>query len=241
MRSAIVSRRGRSIGLALALLALASCGGGGGSSAPPTPPSKLFFVDAGNHAIVSSVNAAPTLGSTFPINRIVEGSNTGLGLPGGTPSTSTLPSIALDAANDRLYVSTQLNVVVFNGISTADGNVGFSRRFQAAGVNFLGLSLDTLNNLLYTVDPQGVVRIFTGASGLNNTVVPARTLTPDFGSATIVTTFGIAVDNTANNLLYIGMALNGATSIFVYSNASGVNSPTPVAPDQNLHFAFGLT
>jgi hypothetical protein len=179
MRSSIVSGRWRPIGLALALLALASCGGGGGSSEPATPPGKLFVVDAFNRAIASMSNSNPGPGY-FAIERIISGSNTGLGTPGGTPSPSTIPSIALDAAADRLYVATQLNTRVFDQISTAKGNVS-SRSISAPSVNFLNLSIDPATNTLYTVGPSGVVNIFSSAHTLNGSTTPSRTITPDFG------------------------------------------------------------
>ena len=69
---------------ALAVTA-AGCGGGGGSG-DSTPGSKLFVVDGGNHAIASIINPAPAVNSPITIDRTVQGSSTGLGLPGGTPS-----------------------------------------------------------------------------------------------------------------------------------------------------------
>src|SRR5882672_951568 len=240
--STVASRRWRPIGLALALLALASCGGGGGGgSSAPAAGSKLFIADGGNHAIASTIDAAPTLSSTFTIDRIVAGSTTGLGTPAGTPSISSIPSIALDAAGDRLFAATQTSAVVFDNISQANGNVSFSRILQSPGVNFLNLALDTGGNRLYTVDPLGVVHVFDNASARNGSVPPDRTITPDLGTSTVATTFGIAVDTTVRNLLYVGMALNGATSIFVYNNASTVSTTTtPKAPDQNLNFTLGI-
>src|SRR6266576_6550022 len=116
MRSAILSGW-RPIGLALALLAVASCGGGGGDS---PPGSKLFVTDGGNHAISSLINPTPPPESTFPFDRTVEGPNTGLNDLGGTPSISAIPRVALDAANDRMFVATQLHAVVFDNIGTAN-------------------------------------------------------------------------------------------------------------------------
>ena len=148
MRSTTASRRWRAIGLAFAFLALVSCGGGGGgggaSSAPPG--SKLFITDGGNHAIASIINAAPTLSSTFTVDRTVAGSATGLGTPGGTPSVSSIPSIALDGTADRLFASTQLSVAVFDNarpsvltnwmfqvLSTHGGNPVWSPASESAG------------------------------------------------------------------------------------------------------------
>ena len=97
MRSTIVSGWWRTIGLALALLALTSCGGGGGGggSAPP-PGSKLFITDGGNHALVSMINATPTVGSNVAIDRVVEGASTGLGA-GGTERTCAAPATSAAA------------------------------------------------------------------------------------------------------------------------------------------------
>jgi hypothetical protein len=234
MRSATVFGRWRTIGLALAVLALAGCGGGGGSSAPPTPPSKVFLSDGGNHAIISGVNAAPTTASPFNVDRLVQGSNTGLGALGGTPSISAIPSVALDAANDRLFAATQLNAVVFDNIGTADGNAPFSRRISANvdtgggshAVSFYGLYLDTANNILYTVDTAGEVHVFSNASTRTGATTPDRTVTPNLGTFTVVTTFGIAVDKT-RDLLYVGIVPNAANPfIIVFDGASTANTNT---------------
>ncbi|HET7765180.1 MAG TPA: hypothetical protein VFK92_08815, partial [Burkholderiales bacterium] len=172
-----ISRRWGALGLAFALLALVSCGGGGGgSSTPPAPGSKLFVSDGGNHAIASIINAAPTLGSTFTIDRIIQGANTGLGLPGGTPSISTIPSMALDASKDRLFVATQGTLVTFDNASVANGNISPSRFITglipasggglAHAVNFYKIDVDKTNDRLYSVDFQGEVHIYNGISTL---------------------------------------------------------------------------
>jgi hypothetical protein len=219
------------------VLAVAGCGGGGGSSEPATPPGKLFVVDAFNRAIASMSNSNPGPGY-FAIERIISGSNTGLGTPGGTPSPSTIPSIALDAAADRLYVATQLNTRVFDQISTAKGNVS-SRSISAPSVNFLNLSIDPATNTLYTVGPSGVVNIFSSAHTLNGSTTPSRTITPDFGMSSVVSTFGIAIDATSRNMLYVGVNFNGATSIVVFNNAAAADTTggAALAPDRTLNFA----
>ncbi len=248
MRSVTVTGRWRSIGLAAALLAVASCGGGGGggSSTPPLPGSKLFISDGGNHAIASMINPTPTVGSNPSIDRVVEGPSTGLGAVGGTPTISSIPSIALDAANDRLFAATQLNAVVFDNIGTADGNVPFSRRISASvdtgggshSVNFYGLYLDTTNNILYTVDPAGEVHVFNNASTRNGATTPDRTVTPNLGTTIVVTAFGIAVDKT-RNMLYVGIAPQNALAfMIVFNGASTVNTNTmpnnSLVPDRTI-------
>jgi hypothetical protein len=253
MRSATVYRRWRVFGLALAFLALSSCGGSGGSSSPPPPPlppSKLFVTDGGSHALASSVNAAPTVGSNFTIDRVVQGSNTGMGLPGGTPSVSSIPSIALDAAADRMFVATQASVVSLDNVSTATGNIPSSRQFSATvmtdgvtsrSVNFLGLSLNPTSNVLYTVDSQAEVHVFNNANARNGTTTPDRTITPDLGTISVVTTFGVAIDK-VKDMLYVGVAPNAATPfIIVFNNASTLNTNTAPnnkqAPDRTITLA----
>ena len=238
MNTVIVSRRGRAVASAFAFLALVSCGGGGGgSSTPPTPPSKLFIVDGGNHAIVSIVNAAPAVNSTFTIDRVVQGSNTGLGVLGaGTPTISAIPSIALDAAGDRLFASIQNGVRVFDNASTATGNIASSRSFTATvstdggttvrGVNFYMLALDTANNRLYSADLNAEVHVFNNASTLNGPAskTPDRTVTPNAGA--IIGTFGVAVD-TVKDKLYVGAVPNAASPfIMVYDGAAAANTNT---------------
>jgi hypothetical protein len=238
----------RRIGLALALLALTSCGGGGGGDSGP-PASKLFVSDGGNHALISAINAAPTLANPLNIDRVVLGSSTGLGTAGGTPSISSIPSIALDAAGDRLFAATQSTVVTFDGAGTINGNTPFSRSFSATvitdgttlrGVNFYGLSLDATNNRLYTVDPLGEVHVFNNASTRSGPTTPDRTITPNTANP-VIGTFGIAIDRT-RDMLYVGGVPNAASQfIYVFNGASTANTNTMPnnsrAPDRTITLA----
>jgi len=224
--------------VALALGGLAACGGGSvGPSAPPAgpPPGKVFFADAANRAIGSLIDPNPPPG-TIAADRIVSGPDTGLGAPGGTPSESAIPSVALDADADRLYVATQSNVLVFDQIDTAGGNIPPSRSMTASGVNFLHLSLDSRDDVLYTVDSAGVAHIFNAASTRSGQTVPDRTITPDLGGNAVATTFGIAVDVDRDEL-YVGVATS-PPRIVVFNNAGTANTTSaPLAPDRTLSFA----
>jgi len=233
----------------LVVVGFSACGGGGGGggSAPPssTPQlaaSKLFVADGGNHAIGSQVNPNPGPG-TFAVDRIISGPATGLG-SGGTPSPSTIPSIALDVGADQLYAATQGNVRVFNQASLASGNVAPSRTFSASviknsvlhGVNFFQLFLDAANNRLYVADIDGFLFAFENASGLNGAAVPGRTIQIDLGGAQVIGTFGVAVDTTVDNL-FVGIYGNGFTNMLIFNNQSGKSGLR--APDQTLSFSFG--
>ena len=229
------TRRWRIVWIALAFLALASCGGGGSRSAP-APGSKLFIADSGRLAILSSIDPRPPAGVLLSIDRAVTGPSTGL---------AGLVGMALDAASDRMFALTG-NVLVFDNISVANGNVLFSHEISAAVTTggglrlpvLAGLSLDVTDNVLYTVDTGGEVYVFNGASTANGLLSPNRTITPDLGASTVVKTFGIAIDTT-RDMLYVGLALNGGgTSIIVFNNASSANTPaTPLAPDRTLTFS----
>jgi hypothetical protein len=247
MRSATVCRRWQAFGLALALLALSSCGGGGSSSnsPPPTPGSKVFFTDGGNRAIVSFSNATPT--GNFPIDRVVFGSHTGLGTTVG--DILSIPSIVLDAANDRLYVATQGNTFIYNTISTANGDVTPTITMSATintgsgnrGVNFMHNDLNRGNGTLYSVDFSGEVHVFNNPIAAPSTV--SRLINPDLGATTILSTFGLAIDSTTNDMLYVGAVFSGtgSSNIIVFNNASTIGTApttiTPKAPDRTLSFA----
>jgi hypothetical protein len=221
----------------LVLAGLTGCGGGGGGGGSSTAPSKLFVSDGANHAIGSLANSNPLPG-TFAVDRIIMGSSTGLDDVGGTPSWSYIPSIALDAAGDRLYAATQIRVRVFDQVSVANGNVAPARTISATGVSFYSLFLDTTNNRLYVAGTNGYLYVFDGASTLNGAVSPTRTVLPDFGGVSVVGPFGIAVDN-SKNMLYVGIYLNGSTSIMVFNNAGTINyTGTALAPDRTLSFSY---
>ena len=241
MNTTIVSRRGRAVASAFAFLALVSCGGGGGGSGtPPTPESKVFFADGGNGALVSFSTAAPT--ASFPIDRVIQGPATLL----PTSGILAIPSLTLDAANNRLYVATQGNTFIFNNISMANGNVGPNVIMSATintgppgnrGVNFAHNDLDRSNGKLYSVDFNGEVHVFD--SPIAAPTVVSRLINPDLGAATINTTFGLALDTT-KNMLYIGADFSGASHIIVFNNASTIGTApttiTPVAPTRTLTF-----
>ena len=238
-----VSTRWGRFGLGLALLALASCGGGGDESTPGS--SKLFIADGGNHQLVSIINAAPTVGSTFNIDRLVTG------VAAVTAGVSAIPSMALHAAADRLYVATQGNTFIYDGISQANGAAAPTRTMGATintgtgnrAVNFFRISLDAANSVLYTVDFFGEVHVFNNPTTPAGATTVTRIITPDVAPSTIAFTSGLAID-TANNMLYLGADFGGASHIIVFNNASTAGTAptttTPLAPNRTLNFAASI-
>jgi len=194
-----------------------SCGGGGGDSPPPAPPppppSKAFVADSGSAAIGSTSNPNPSPGPV-PVDRIIQGPNTTL--------SSWLFDVAVDAANDRLYASDQLSIVVFNNAGTASGNIAPSRivsqRSLAPGAaQYQGFYLDTQNDRLYvTVVPHSVY-VFDNVSALSN-AAPSRIISTA-NDATYL--FDVAVDTTKDVLYVYGLGAGSLTQIAVYDNASG--------------------
>ncbi|HUL93120.1 MAG TPA: hypothetical protein VLV56_12285 [Burkholderiales bacterium] len=247
MRSTIEFRRWRVVGQSLAFFALVSCGGG--SSAPPTPGSKVFIVDAGNHSIASAVNPILSPSTTSLRDRVVAGSNTGLGVPSGIPSVSSIPSIALDGEKDRLFVATQNGgALVFDNSGFIDGNAPYSRRITASAtlggsgtrvVNFLYIALDTAHDVLYSMDPLGDLHVFSNASTQNGATTPDRTITPDLGTNTFLASVGVAID-VPRDMLYVALVHDAGSSIIVFNNASTTSATTPIAPNRTLNFPAGV-
>ena len=249
MFSGTGSRLRDGIGLSVVLFVLASCGGGGGGGSSGPAGSKLFVVDAGNHAIATMINPTPT--TTVTIDRLIAGTNTGLGTLVGTPSVFSIPSIVLDAPNDRLYVAMENSgVVTFNNASVADGNINFTRRISGAiplggggtlTVNFSWIDVDKTRDVLYSVAPGGEVHIYNGISTLSGfNLAPNRTITPDFGGAGTGSLFGIAID-VAKDLLYVGLQIGSSMSIAVFNNASTASTTTTsLAPTKTITFPLAI-
>jgi hypothetical protein len=86
---------------------------------------------------------------------------------------------------------------------------------------------------LYAAQPTGEVRVFNNASTRDGSVTPDRTITPMVATP-ITSTFGVAVD-TANNILYLGVA---PSSIMVFANADTANGSLP--PARTLTFSQGI-
>jgi hypothetical protein len=216
--------------IALFITALAAaCGGGGGDTTPDggatAAASKVFVGDAANAAIGSTPNSNPSAG-TLVVQRVISGASTQL--------TTSMFDFAIDATNDRLYVADLRNILVFNGASTATGNVAPSRILttipgSSGGFNG-GIYLDTTNNRLYAgtniLAATQTVQVFDNASTASG-VPPTRTIT-----FTMRNILDIAVDATRNILYVYGADTNGFTQILAFDNASTLNGA--VTPNRTL-------
>jgi hypothetical protein len=197
-------------------------GGGGGTPTPtpsptPTPnPSatgKLYVSNAGANSILRFDNAFTTGGNVVPAATI-----------SGVATTLLGPTfLTLDAAADRLYVANRddVSILVFDNISTKNGNVAPSRTIAGAATTFAAptdVALDKGRDLLYVADGTDVL-VFDSASTRSGNVAPLHTI------GTGLTVSAIFIDAT-NNRLFVADQLGNA--IAVYDNASTLNG-SPVA------------
>lgn len=221
---------------ALVFVVVAGCGGGGGGgdspTTPPAPPaSKVFVGDSGHGAIGSSANSNPSAG-TGTVDRTITGGSTFL-----TASVNGVRDFALDATNDRLFVSDSNHLLAFDNVSVANGNVAARVVATATGGDtFSGIYLDTVHNLIYATVRLGVpgneVRVYNNASTASNAVA-ARTF-----SFTCDFMFDIAVDTTLD-VAYVYYVTGGVAHVAVLTGASALTGSL-VPPAQTIDFGAGI-
>ena len=196
-------------------------GGGGGTPTPTPTPSptgsptptpvatgKLYVMNTTSNTLLRFDNAFTANGNATPAATIV-----------GTNTTFNSPSfMTLDTANDSLYIADtgDLSVVIYDGISTKNGNVAPSRIIAGAATNLLSptdVSLDKVRNLLYVADDLDIL-VFASASTANGNPAPVRDLSVPFAVSAIF------IDG-ANDRLYV--ADQAGNAIAVYDHASTLN------------------
>jgi len=159
---------------------------------------KIMFVD----------NASTTLS---PL-RIISGAATTIKFP---------ESVAVDSANDLVYVSdSSTKVLVFGPASTISGDVAPLHTITGA-FSVSGLALDAANNRLFLSDAIGTINVFDNASTLNGTVVPDRVIA---GAATQLAFPGVlAVDNSGRLIVSNRGVSPAPNTILAFANAGSVN------------------
>src|SRR6478736_4017723 len=154
--------------------------GGGGTPTPTPSPSptgsptptpvatgKLYVMNTTSNTLLRFDNAFTASGNATPAATIV-----------GTATTFNSPSfMTMDAANDRLYIADtgDLSVVIYDGISTKNGNVAPTRIIAGLLTNLTtptDVSLDKVKNLLYVADNVDI-HVFASASTVNGNQAPA--------------------------------------------------------------------
>ncbi len=201
-------------------------GGGGGGTPTPTPTAsptptgsptptpvatgKLYVMDSNSNTLLRFDNALTANGNIHPAATIV-GTNTTFSTPG---------FMTLDTANDRLYIADtgDLSVVVYDSISTKNGNIAPNRIIAGPATNLLtptDVSLDKVRDLLYVADDVDI-HVFGSASTANGNQAPVRDLSVPFAVSAIF------IDGT-NDRLYV--ADQAGNAIAVYDHASTLNGP----------------
>lgn len=143
----------------------------------------------------------------------------------GANTTFSSPAfMTLDAPNDRLYIADNgdLSVVIYDNISTKNGNVAPSRIIAGAATNLTtptDVALDKVRNLLYVADDVDI-HVFASASTVNGNQAPARDLTVPFAVSAIF------IDATNDRLFVADQAGN---AVAVYDHASTLASGTIAA------------
>jgi hypothetical protein len=156
-----------------------------------------------DHASAANSNQAPT--------RTITGPTTNLIKP---------VQIALDKANDLLYVADDLNVLVFSNASTVSGDAT-PARIITVGFPIAAMVLDTAGDRLYLGDETGnAINIYDSASTLNsipvnNAINPSRQITG--AAAALAQPKGLQLDSTGRLIV----ANSAPPSINVYSTAGG--------------------
>jgi hypothetical protein len=233
MDQTFTSKRGRILGRLCAalfcLLLMAGCvisprrtlGGGGGTPTPtpsptatPTPnpaaTGKLYVSNGGGASILRFDNAFTANGNVTPAATIT-GTNTTL---------NSSAFITLDAAADRLFIANtgDLSVLIYDNISTKNGNIAPSRTIAGVATNLLtptDVSLDRTRNQLYVADDLEI-HVFASASTANGNIAPARNLTATFAVSAIF------IDATNDRLFVADQAADG---VAIFDNASTLNGP----------------
>ncbi|MGC2696167.1 MAG: hypothetical protein WA738_10280 [Candidatus Angelobacter sp.] len=193
-------------------------GGGGGTPTPTpsptasptptpgaTPAGKLYVSNGGANSIVRFDQALTASGNIVPGATI-----------SGAATTLTAPAyITLDVAADRLFVANNgdLSVLIFDNISTKNGNVAPSRTIFGAATLLSAptdVALDSSRNLLYVADDTQV-EVFASASTASGNIAPARSLSVGF------TIGAVFIDSTNDRMFLADPAGNAIT---VYDSAS---------------------
>ncbi len=218
----------------VSLLVLAGCvisprrtlGGGGGGTPTPTPTGtptstptptpgatpagKLYVSNSGTSSILRFDQALTASGNIVP----------GATISGAATTLNAPAYITLDAVADRLFVSNRTNasILIFDNISTKNGNVAPERTLAGANTTMAAptdVALDKSRNLLYVADDIDIP-VFSSAATATGNIAPARSLGLTF------TVSAIFLDSTNDRLFAANSAGN---AIAVFDNASTLNGP----------------
>jgi hypothetical protein len=219
-----------------------------GSNTQLNNPRGLFYDSNANRMYVANLSANSilvfdsftTLNGDVAPSRVISGASTGLNGP---------YRLALDDANDRLYVTNYLgdSVVVFNNASAANGNVAPARTISGATTQLespTGISIDTGRNLLVvTCDAAagGRTLFWDNAAAVNGNTPPNRKI--EGSNANFATPIDQYYATAADHLYtdnYFGSFSNDVTVFHSASTADGNIAPNRTIDTNPFAFALGV-
>ena len=139
---------------------------------------------------------------------------------------ANLGGIALDSANDRLFVSDSASnaIGVFDNASTLNGTVTSNRAITGANTGLqgpTGLTLDLSGDLVVANGTNGTITVYANAATADSNVQPIAT----FGGGTTLITPGQVILNPASsaNEIYVADSTANAVLTFTGVNSAGTN------------------
>jgi 6-phosphogluconolactonase (cycloisomerase 2 family) len=185
---------------------------------------RLFAVNRSTASILVFDQVSTKTGNVAP-NRTISGAATNLFVP---------VQPFLDSTRNLLYVSDDVDVLVFANASTANGNAASARDIQP-GFSVGAIFVDSTNDRLFVTDPNGnAVDIYDNASTLNGSATtPSRQIK---GASTgLASPVGLQIDGSGR------LVVSNATppSITVYAAAATANGNiSPVATISGSNTGF---
>lgn len=197
------------------------------------PQGRMYVADLDNNSIKCFDRINMVNGDISP-DRTISGGATALDNPA---------DIVMDVINDRLYVINiapslpfliDKNILVFNNASTSNGNIAPARNITGPAANMknpVAIYLDTTNNIIYIAENNvgdTAMLAFNNADTINGNVAPSRKVS----FSTSPWDISVAV---GKNIAYFAMGNPFLPQIWVYDNASTINSPgVNLAPDRTI-------
>jgi 6-phosphogluconolactonase (cycloisomerase 2 family) len=177
-----------------------SSGGGVGS---------IYVSNTSTATVLRFANASGVNGNATPTASIA----------GSATQLSTPQYLAVDAANDRLFVANQGTsaILIFEHASTKSGNVVPDRVISGAStllVSPVDVQLDATRDLLYVADGAQVL-VFATASTVSGNVAPARNISAGFTIASLL------IDSAGDHMF---LANSSSNAVNVYDGASTLNN-----------------